>query len=131
LVSPAIQIARQTNLSAYVGDGTNRWPAAHVSAVVQLYRLALDNHQAGVRWHAVDEEGVPLRAIAEVIGARLGIPVKSLSPDEAAGHFGWLGLFAGMDLPASSAVTPACLGWMPQGPDIIEDLRNMDYSLAA
>lgn len=115
LISPAIEIARQKGLSAYIGDGANRWPAAHVSDVARLYRLALDNHKAGARWHAVAEEGVTVREIATVIGAGLGVPVRSLSADEAAGHFGWLGAFAGMDLPASSALTRDRLGWGPKG----------------
>ncbi len=130
LISPAIEIARQKGMSAYVGDGANRWPAAHVTDVARLYRLALDRHEPGARWHAVAEEGVPVRQIAEVIGAGLGVPVKSVSPDEAAEHFGWLGAFAGMDLPASSASTRGRLGWEPKGSGLIEDLRNMDYSSA-
>lgn len=130
LISPAIEIAREKRVSAYVGDGSNRWPAAHVTDVARLYRLALDKHEAGARWHAVAEEGIPVREIAEVIGAGLGVPVKSLSPDEAAEHFGWLGLFSGMDLPASSASTRDRLGWEPKGPGMIEDLRNMDYGSA-
>ena len=130
LISPAIEIARAKGVSAYVGDGANRWPAAHVTDVARLYRLALDNHAPGARWHAVAEEGVPVREIAEVIGAGLGVSVRSLSPDEAAGHFGWLGPFAGMDLPASSTMTRERLGWEPKGVGIIEDLRNMDYGLA-
>ncbi len=115
LISPAIEIAREKGVSAYVGDGANRWPAAHVSDVARLYRLALDKHEPGARWHAVAEEGVPVREIAEAIGAGLGVPVRSLSADEAAEHFGWLGAFAGMDLPASSALTRDRLGWVPKG----------------
>jgi len=130
LISPAIEIARQKGLSAYIGDGANRWPAAHVSDVARLYRLALDNHKARARWHAVAEEGVTVREIAAVIGAGLGVPVRSLSADEAAGHFGWLGAFAGMDLPASSALTRDRLGWEPKGSGLIEDLRDMDYGSA-
>ena len=130
LISPAIQIARQKGMSAYIGDGANRWPAAHVTDVAQLYRLALDKHEPGACWHAVAEEGVAVREIAEVVGAGLGVPIRSLSADEAAEHFGWLGLFAGMDLPASSALTRDRLGWNPTGPGLIEDLRNMDYSKA-
>jgi len=130
LISPAIEIARQKGLSAYIGDGANRWPAAHVSDVARLYRLALDNHKAGARWHAVAEEGVTVREIATVIGAGLGVPVRPLSADEAAEHFGWLGAFAGMDLPASSALTRGRLGWEPKGPGLIEDLRDMDYGSA-
>ena len=130
LISPAIEIARRKGVSAYVGDGANRWPAAHVTDVARLYRLALDKHEPGARWHAVAEEGVPVREIAEVIGAGLGVPVRSLSADEAVEHFGWLGPFAGMDLPASSALTRDRLGWDPKGPGMIEDLRIMDYGLA-
>ena len=127
LISPAIEIARQTGVSAYVGDGANRWPAAHVSDVARLYRLALDKHEPGARWHAVAEEGVPVREIAEAVGAGLGVPVRSLSAEEAASHFGWLGPFAGMDLPALSASTRERLGWAPTGPSLIEDLQAMDY----
>ncbi|WP_428377942.1 SDR family oxidoreductase [Lichenicoccus sp.] len=130
LISPAIEIARQKRVSAYIGDGANRWPAAHVTDVARLYRLALDKHRPGARWHAVAEAGVPVRAIAEVIGAGLDVPVRSLSADEATEHFGWLGAFAGMDLPASSALTRQRLGWEPEGPGLIEDLRNMDYGSA-
>jgi nucleoside-diphosphate-sugar epimerase len=125
LISPMIEIARAKGVSAYVGDGTNRWPAAPVSDVARLYRLALDNHEADARWHAVAEEGVPVRDIAEVIGAVLGMPVRSLSSEEAVEHFGWLGPFASLDMPASSAVTRERLGWKPTGPGLIEDLRNM------
>ncbi len=130
LISPAIEIARRKGVSAYVGDGANRWPAAHVSDVVRLYRLALDKHEPGARWHAVAEEGVPVREIAEVIGAGLRLPVRSLSADEAVEHFGWLGPFAGMDLPASSVSTRDRLAWAPKGPSLIEDLRNMDFGSA-
>ena len=128
MVSPAIEVARAKGVSAYVGDGANRWPAAHVTDVARLYRLALDRHEPGARWHAVAEEGVPVREIAEVVGAGLGLPVMSLSPDEAARHFGWLGAFAGMDIPASSAVTRERLGWVPRGPGLLNDLRNMNFA---
>ena len=127
LVTPFIEIAREKRVSAYVGDGANRWPGAHVTDVARLYRLALDGHEPGARWHAVAEEGVPARDIAEAVGAGLGVPVVSLSPDRAADHFGHFGLFAGMDLPASAEWTRERLGWNPTGPGLIEDLRNMDY----
>ena len=127
LITPAVEIARAKGVSAYVGDGASRWPAAHVSDVARLYRLALEHHAAGARWHAVAEEGVRMRDIAEVIGSGLGVPVRSLSAEEAMEHFGWLGPFAGADMPASSAVTRERLGWSPTGPGLVEDLRNMRY----
>ena len=130
LISPAIEIARAKGVSAYVGDGANRWPAAHVTDVARLYRLALEHHAAGARWHAAAEQGVAMREIAEVIGAGLGVPVRSLSPEEAMEHFGWLGPFAGADMPASSAMTRERLGWSPTGPGIVEDLRTMNYGPA-
>jgi nucleoside-diphosphate-sugar epimerase len=128
LVSPYIEISRAKGLAAYVGDGLNRWPAAHVLDVARLYVLALEAAAAGALYHAVDEQGVAARDIAEAVGAGLGVPVASLTPDEAQAHFGWLGLFVGMDMPASSAWTRARLGWQPSGPGMIADLRAMDYS---
>ncbi len=130
MVSPAIQVARAKGLSAYVGAGSNRWPSAHVTDVARLYRLALDKHEAGARWHAVAEEGVPVRAIAEAIGAGLGIPVRSLDPEEAMVHFGWLGAFASYDMPASSILTRERLGWTPAGPGLLADLKAMNYGAA-
>ena len=130
LISPAIALARETGVFAYVGDGSNRFSAAHVTDVARLYRLALEQHEAGARWHAVAEEGVPMRAIAEVIGAGLGLPATSLSPQEASAHFGWFAHFAGMDLPASSTWTRERLGWEPVGPGLLEDLGNMDFAAA-
>ena len=131
LVTPLVEITRARGVSAYVGDGANRWPAAHVSDVARLYRLALERHETGARYHAVAEAGVPVRQVAEVIGAGLGVPAVSLSPAEAAGHFGWLAPFAGLDLPASSAWTRERLGWEPTGPSLIADLERMDYSSTA
>jgi nucleoside-diphosphate-sugar epimerase len=122
-----VAIAREKGISAYVGDGLNRWPAAHVLDVARLYRLALEKGEAGARYHAVAEEGIPVRDIAEVIGRGLRVPVVALSPEEAAGHFGWLAAFAGLDLPASSAQTRARLGWRPTGPGLIADLQQMRY----
>lgn len=127
LVSPLIALAREKGVSAWVEDGSNRWSAAHVDAVARLYRLALERHEPGARWHAVDEQGIPLREIAETIGAGLGVPARSIPGDEAAAHFGWLALFAGLDMPASSAWTRERLGWEPAGPGLLEDLRRMDY----
>jgi nucleoside-diphosphate-sugar epimerase len=127
LISPLIAIAREKRVSAYVGDGAQRWPAAHVGDVARLYRLALERHAAGARWHAVAEEGVTVREIAEAVGAGLHIPVVSVSPQEAADHFGWLAMFVGYDMPASSAATRARLGWEPTGPTLLTDLHAMDY----
>jgi nucleoside-diphosphate-sugar epimerase len=128
LITYAVAVARQKGVSAYVGDGSNRWPAAHVLDTARLYRLALEKRGAGVRFHAVAEEGVPVRTIAEVIGRGLKVPVKSLTQEEAAAHFGWLGAFVGWDVPASSAQTQERLGWRPTGPGLIADLENMRYS---
>jgi nucleoside-diphosphate-sugar epimerase len=128
LVTYAIAVAREKGVSAYVGNGANRWPAAHISDVGHLYRLALEKHEAGAKYHAVAEEGVPLREIAEVIGRGLKVPVKSIRPEEAPAHFGWLGMFASLDFPASSTITREKLGWHPTGPRLIADLIRMNYS---
>jgi nucleoside-diphosphate-sugar epimerase len=127
LVTFLIAIAREKRVSPYVGEGRNRWAAAHVSDVARLYRLALDKHKAGAKYHAVAEEGVPMRDIAETIGRGLKVPAVSLSPQKAAAHFGWLAMFAGMDLLASSAQTQQRLGWQPTGPGLIADLEQMNY----
>jgi nucleoside-diphosphate-sugar epimerase len=128
LVSYAIHVAREKGVSAYVGDGLNRWPAAHRLDTAKLYRLALEKGDAGAKYHAVAEEGVTVREIAEVIGRGLDVPVVSLAPEAAAGHFGWLAAFAGWDIPASSARTRQQLGWSPTGPGLIPDLQNMRYA---
>lgn len=130
LITYAIAIAREKGVSAYVGDGKNRWPAVHVLDAARLYRLALEKDSAGARYHAVAEEGVPLRDIAEVIGRGLNVPVVSKSPEEAMEQFGWLGAFVGMDLPASSAQTQAQLGWRPTERGLIADLEEMNYQAA-
>jgi nucleoside-diphosphate-sugar epimerase len=127
LITPSIEIARAKGVSAYVGDGANRWAAAHVLDVARLYPLALERGQPGARYNAVAEEGVSAREIAEVVGAGLKLPVVSLTPEEAAGHFGWFAMFAGLDMPASSAWTRETLGWTPTGPGLIADLKAMDY----
>jgi nucleoside-diphosphate-sugar epimerase len=131
LVSFAIATAREKGAVAYVGDGTNRWAAAHVSDVAHLYRLALENHEAAAKYHAVAEEGVQMREVAETIGRGLNMPVISISPEEAPDYFGWWGRFAGEDLLASSAITRKKLGWDPTGPSLISDLEQMDYSQIA
>ena len=127
LVTPYVMVARDKGVAAYIGEGLNRWPAAHVSDVARLYVLALERREAGARYHAVGEEGIAARDIATVVGAGLKIPVISLLPAEAQDHFGWLGLFVGMDLPASSTLTRAALGWEPTGPGMISDLKAMRY----
>lgn len=123
-VSATTKVAREKGISAYIGDGTNRWPAVHVLDAARLYRLALQKHEPGARYHAVDEEGIPLRQIAEVIGAGLNVPVVSLSREEAKSHFGWLVMFVGMDMPASSSRTQQSVRWHPSGPGMIHDLER-------
>lgn len=130
LVTYLIAIARAKGISAYVGEGHNRWPAAHVADVARLYRLALEKGSAGGRYHAVAEEGVPLKDIATAIGRGLNVPVTSISQDQAQEHFGFLGFFAGRDAYISSAQTRAMLGWDPTGPDLLTDLGNMRYTQA-
>jgi nucleoside-diphosphate-sugar epimerase len=127
LITPAVAIAREKGVSAYVGEGQNRWPAAHVLDVARLYRLAFERREAGARYHAVAEEGIKARDIAEVVGQGLKMPVVSLSPEEAPAHFGWLAAFVGLDMPASSKQTRQRLGWQPQGPGLLEDLRKMQF----
>jgi nucleoside-diphosphate-sugar epimerase len=127
LVTYSIAVARQKGVSAYIGDGLNRWAAAHVLDTARLYRLAIEKAEPGARYHAVAEEGVSARDIAEVIGRGLNVPIASLTPEEAAGHFGWLGMFAGLDIVASSAQTQQRLGWRPTGPGLIADLEQMRY----
>ncbi len=123
-----IGIFREKGACAYVGDGRNRWPAAHVLDVARLYRLAIEKAEAGAKYHAVVEEGVPLRDIAEAIGRRLSLPVQSIAPEEAPAFFGWLGMFAGLDMPASSAETQRKLKWKPSGPGLIADLDRLPIS---
>jgi nucleoside-diphosphate-sugar epimerase len=127
LVTYAIELARQKGVSAYLGDGRNRWPAVHVLDAARLYRLALERLEIGVRYHAVAEEGVPMREIAEVVGRGLKVPVISVSPEDAPTHFGWLAAFAGRDLPASGVLTQERLAWHPTGPGLIADLERMRY----
>jgi nucleoside-diphosphate-sugar epimerase len=132
LVTYAIEVARQKGVSAYIGDGRNHWPAVHVLDAARLYRLALeklekDKQETSARYHAVAEEGVPMRDIAEVIGRGLNVPIVSISPEEAPAHFGWLAAFAGRDLPASGALTQERLAWHPNGPGLIADLVHMRY----
>jgi nucleoside-diphosphate-sugar epimerase len=122
LVTGMIQIARQTGVSAYVGDGNNVWPAVQREDAAELCALAVEKAEPGARWHAVAEQGVPLRAIAEAIGRGLGVPAVSKSPEEAVAHFGWLGHFVGVNAPASNQKTREKLGWRPRGVGLIEEL---------
>ncbi|PTE10088.1 SDR family oxidoreductase [Mesorhizobium helmanticense] len=122
-----IGIAREKGVSAYVGDGLNRWPAVHRLDAARLFRLALEKGTGGARYHGVAEHGVPCRAIAEVIGRRLNLPVVSKPHEEAAGHFGFLGHFFSMDWPASSEQTRDVLGWQPKQPGLIADLDRPSY----
>lgn len=124
LITYSIALAREKKMAAYVGDGANRWPAAHLLDVARLYRLALEKAERGARYHAVAEEGVPLREIAEVIGRRLKVPAVSILPQDAAAYFGWLSMFATLDMPASSAQTRKRLGWQPTERGLIEDLTE-------
>src|SRR5271170_3632755 len=124
LVSYLINIARQKRVSAYVGDGRNRWAAVHVLDAARLYRLALEKGIAGARYHAVAEEGVPVKEIAEAIGRGLKLPTVSVSAERAGDHFGALGLFAGLDLVASSALTQKWLDWRPTQTGLMDDLEH-------
>jgi len=128
LITYAIEIALEKGKSAYLADGTNRWPAVHVLDTARLYRLALEKAEAEATYHAVAEEGVPMRNVAEVIGRRLELPVVALVPEEASTHFGWFAAFAGRDIPASSAQTREKLGWQPTGPGLIADLERLHIS---
>lgn len=128
LVTYAIALAREKGVSAYVGDGTNRWAAAHVNDVARLYRLAVEKPEAGAKWHAVAENDVRFVQIAETVGRALDLEMVSITPEEAPAHFGWWGMFAGGDLTASSGITRQRLAWNPTGPGLLADLQQMDYS---
>jgi nucleoside-diphosphate-sugar epimerase len=130
LVTMLIGMAREKGVSAYVGDGTSRWAAAHILDVARLYRLALEKHQTGAKYHAVGEEGVTQKEIAEAIGRGLKIPVVSLSQEESFAHFGFFAMFAGLDNPASSALTQERLGWRPTGPGLIADIDRLEWVAA-
>jgi len=126
-VPALIGVARATTVSAYVGDGMNRWPAVHRRDAARLFRLALESGTAGARYHGIADQGVPVRAIAEVIGRRLDLPVVSRSPQDAAAHFGWLATFIGLDCPSSSALTQERLGWKPVHAGLLADLDRPAY----
>jgi nucleoside-diphosphate-sugar epimerase len=122
-----IGIAREKGVSAYIGEGLNRWPAVHRLDAARVYRLSLDRGVEGGPFHAIAETGVTLKQIAEVIGRRLNVPLVSKSPEEAAAHFGWFVRFASFDVPASSERTQALLGWRPEQPGLIADIEHPAY----
>lgn len=126
-ISLIINIARTKGVSAYPGEGSNRWPAVHRLDAAHLFRLAVESAPAGARLHGVGDEGVPVRAIAELIGRHLKLPVTSVSREQAATHFGFLGAFFGLDCPASSSLTQELLGWHPVQPGLIADLDEGHY----
>jgi nucleoside-diphosphate-sugar epimerase len=126
-VATLVRVARERGVSGCVGDGANRWPAVHRLDAVRLVRSALERSPAGSVVHAVAEEGVPARAIAEAIGRGLGVPVRSVDPDDAAAHIGWIGPFFAVDSPASSALTRRWLDWTPTHPRLVEDLDAGSY----
>jgi len=127
LVSYLAGIAREKGISAYVGEGANRWPAVHVRDAARLFRLALENGQAGLRYHAVAEEGVTLKDIAMALGKGLGVPVTSKTAEEAEAYFGWFGMFVAADIPASGRLTQQRLGWQPSGPTLLADLAEAKF----
>jgi nucleoside-diphosphate-sugar epimerase len=122
-----IDIARRTGVAAFVGDGSNRWPAVHRLDAARLFRLALEKAAPGARLHGVAEEGIAMRAIAETIGAGLGVPVRSLAKDEAPTHFDWLAHFVAIDNPTSSAVTRKALAWSPKELGLLTDMKESGY----
>jgi len=126
-VPALIKRAREQEISAYVGDGLNRWPAVHRLDAAHLYRLVLEKGSAGASYHAIGDEGVRFQDIAAVISRRLHVPVVRKSPEQAAHHFGWLARFVGVDRPASSKLTEEKLEWQPKHPGIIADLEQGTY----
>jgi len=122
-----VAIARDNGVSGYIGDGSNRWPAVHRLDAAHLFRLAVEQAPPGSALHAVADEGVPIRDIAEVIGRHLNVPVVSVAPEQAGEHFRWLAPFIGADAPASSALTRELLGWQPTQPGLIDDLDKGHY----
>jgi len=123
--------ARRSGVSAYLGDGSNGWAAVHRTDAARLVRLALDQAPAGARLHAVAEDAIPTRVIAEAIGARLGLPVRSLPPEDAVDHFGFIGNFFGRSMSSSSELTQATYGWRPTGRTLIEDIAAGAYDSPA
>ncbi|MGD0700361.1 MAG: SDR family oxidoreductase [Trebonia sp.] len=126
-VPAIIEMAKAKGVSAYPGDGASRWPAVHRLDAARLFRLGAESAPAGSRLHGVADEGVPFRDIAAVIGKRLDLPVRSVTGDEVAGHFGWLAAFVAADAPASSELTRKLLGWQPAHPGLIADIDTGHY----
>jgi nucleoside-diphosphate-sugar epimerase len=122
-----INIARTKGVSAYIGDGLNRWNAVHRLDAAQLFRLALENGEAGTRYHAVGDESITLKTVAEAIGKQLNLPVVSVSWEQAQQHFGWFANFAAIDCPASSQLTQQWLHWKPNHPSLTDDLAGNVY----
>jgi nucleoside-diphosphate-sugar epimerase len=122
-----IDIARERGVAAYPGDGSNRWPSVHRLDAARLFRLALEAAPTGARLHAIDDEGIPVRDIASAIGSHLGVPVTAVAAGQASDHFGWLGTFFSLDVPASSAITRELLGWRPTHQGLLEDLEQGHY----
>lgn len=128
LITYMVSLAAEKGVSAYVAEGANKFAAVNVVDCAELYRLALEKHRTGARYHAIAESGVSFKDIAETIGQRLNVPVRSISPEEASGHFGWLAMFAGLDLVGSSDLTQKELGWKPTGADLLSDLRGLQMA---
>jgi nucleoside-diphosphate-sugar epimerase len=122
-----IRTAREKGFAAWIGDGGNRWPAVRRADAARLFRLALERAPAGTRLHAVAEEGIAFRTIAEAIGTGLDLPARGIGADAAAAHFGWMARFAAIDGPTSGAQTRAAFGWQPQGPGLLADMRASGY----
>lgn len=125
LITPLVELALRTGVSAYVGDGANCWSAVHLSDAARLYVLALEKNAANSRYHAVAEPAIPMRTISETLGRVLKLPVKQMTSEEAAAHFGWLNIFISHDMSASSTLTQERLAWKPTGPSLIADLEKM------
>ncbi|MCX4762951.1 SDR family oxidoreductase [Streptomyces sp. NBC_01275] len=129
-LATVVAVAREKGVSGFVGDGANRWPAVHRHDAAHLFRLALEGAPAGSTLHATGDEGVPIRAVAEVIGRHLDLPVASISPEDAPAHFTWLAAYLGMDSPVSSAHTRELLNWQPTQPGLLDDLDKGHYFAA-
>jgi nucleoside-diphosphate-sugar epimerase len=130
-IATIVGVARDKSVAGYIGDGSNVWPAVHRSDAARVFRLALEDAPAGSVYHAVRDEGVPTRTIAEVIGRHLGVPAVSIAAEDAPAHFGWIATFWGIDVPTSNLLTRERLHWEPTGPGLIDDLEEGHYFGAA